>query len=69
MRKSPIDCAQKSANFSTRPSATRVVYVLRLVAQPGVGTIKELRRLLKRLLRSHGLQCVSIEKERKNGND
>ena len=44
----------------------RTVYVLRLVAQPGVDAIKELRRLLKRLLRSHGFRfrCVSIEEER-----
>jgi len=42
----------------------RIVYVLRLVPLPGVGAIRELRLLLKRLLRSHGLRCVSIEEER-----
>jgi hypothetical protein len=43
----------------------RVVYVLKLVARPGVDAIRELRLLLKKLLRSHGLRCVSIEEERK----
>jgi hypothetical protein len=53
----------------SEPSARRVVYVLRLVAQPGVNAVKELRLLLKRLLRSHGFRCVSIEEERDDGNN
>jgi len=48
----------------SEPPAQCVVYVLRLVAQPGVDAIKELRRLLKRLLRSYGLRWVSIEEDR-----
>jgi len=47
----------------------RTVYVMRLVAQPGVDAVKQLRLLLKRLLRSQGLRCVSIEEERRPDGD
>jgi hypothetical protein len=48
----------------TEPPAQRVVFVVRLAARPGVDAIKQLRLLLKRLLRTCGLRCVSIEEER-----
>jgi hypothetical protein len=57
---SRADCRQRM----TEPPAQRVVFVVRLAARPGVDAIKQLRLLLKRLLRTCGLRCVSIEEER-----
>jgi hypothetical protein len=38
-------------------------FVLTLVALPGVDAIKALRWVLKRLLRQHGLKCISLREE------
>ena len=35
-------------------------YVLTLVPLPGVDAIRALRRILKRVLRQHGMRCVDI---------
>jgi hypothetical protein len=40
-----------------------IVYVLRLRARPGVDAVRELRWILKRLLRSHGFRCLSATEE------
>jgi hypothetical protein len=45
-------------------AAERVIYVLRLVALPGVDAIRALRWALKGLLRKHGLRCLSIDREK-----
>ncbi len=47
------------------------IYVLKLRALPGVDAIRELRLVLKRLLRQHGFRCVSVHEETggENGND
>jgi hypothetical protein len=42
---------------------TRAIYVLRLQAPCGKGGIRKLRWLLKRLLRSYDLRCLSVEEE------
>ena len=44
----------------------RPVYVIRLRARPGVNSILALRQVLRRLLRSYGLICVSISIESEN---
>jgi hypothetical protein len=41
----------------------RPVFVLRLVPLPGRDAIRELRWVLKRLLRDHGFRCVSVSEE------
>jgi hypothetical protein len=40
------------------------VFVIKLRARPGIGSIRSLRWLLKRLLRGHQLVCVSVSEER-----
>ena len=50
--------------FQVRGSiANRPVFVLRLQPLPEVDTIKALRALLKRALRSYGLRCVGLREE------
>jgi hypothetical protein len=39
----------------------RPVFVLKLRPEPGRDPIRELRHVLKGLLRRHGMRCVSIE--------
>jgi hypothetical protein len=39
------------------------VFVLTVVAQPGVDPVLSLRRLLKAMLRSYGLRCIRIHVE------
>jgi hypothetical protein len=39
--------------------ARRPVFVLQLRPEPGVDAIRALRAALKRLLRDHGLRCIS----------
>jgi hypothetical protein len=41
----------------------RTVFVIRLEAAPGVDSIKELRALLKVLLRHFGLRCIAAREE------
>jgi hypothetical protein len=41
----------------------RPIYVIRVRARPGVDAIAALRQVLRRLLRSYGLVCVSITVE------
>jgi hypothetical protein len=55
---------EKSASNNESAPATQApsVYVLRLCSLRG-DDIRRLRLLLKRLLRDHGLRCVSIEPE------
>jgi hypothetical protein len=43
------------------------VYTIRLRPLPGVDAIRQLRALLKRALRSHGLKCISIAVEEREG--
>jgi hypothetical protein len=43
---------------------SRRVFVLRLIAQPGVDAVKALRQLPKRALRSYGLKCIDLREER-----
>ncbi len=40
------------------PLKPRSVFVLRLEAKPGAAGIRQLRALLKRLLRRHGFRCL-----------
>jgi hypothetical protein len=40
------------------------VFVIKLVAAPGVDSIRALRALLKILLRQFGLRCVSAREQR-----
>jgi class 3 adenylate cyclase len=42
----------------------RPTYILTLRPESGVDGLRALRRLLKRLLRDHGLRCVGIEADR-----
>jgi hypothetical protein len=44
------------------PASERPVYRMLIRAEPGVDEIKELRWLLKYMLRQRGLRCLSIEK-------
>jgi hypothetical protein len=37
------------------------VYVLRLQPLKGVDPLRALRHVLKRLLRAHGMKCLSVE--------
>jgi hypothetical protein len=41
----------------------REIFVLRLAPLPGIDAIKNLRWVLKKLLRQHGFRCVSIKTE------
>ena len=41
----------------------RPIYVIRVRARPGVDGILALRQVLRRLLRSYGLVCISINVE------
>src|SRR5215468_9059554 len=47
--------------------AKRPIYCLRLRALPGVDAVRALRAALKRLLRSYGLKCLSVEREHDEG--
>jgi hypothetical protein len=38
-----------------------LVYVVRLRARPGDDGVRELRAILKALLRRHRLKCISVE--------
>jgi hypothetical protein len=38
----------------------RPIYVIRVRARPGVDAVAALRQVLRRLLRSYGLVCVSV---------
>lgn len=42
----------------------RPVFVLRLKALPGTDAYRELRLVLKRLLRAHGFRCLTVREER-----
>jgi hypothetical protein len=44
----------------------RPIYRLRLRPLKGVDPMRALRHVLKRLLRTHGMQCVSAEEEKDN---
>jgi hypothetical protein len=50
-----------SRKVSEKPPPT---YVLRLVPLPKTDPIRELRWVLKRLLRQHGFRCLSVSEER-----
>jgi hypothetical protein len=41
----------------------REIFVLRLIPLPHVDAIRNLRWILKKLLRQHGFRCVSIKVE------
>jgi hypothetical protein len=43
----------------------RPTFLLRLQPLKGVDPIRALRHVLKRLLRNHGMRCLSAEEERK----
>jgi hypothetical protein len=43
----------------------RPTFLLRLQPLKGVDPIRALRNVLKRLLRNHGMRCLSIDEERK----
>jgi len=45
------------------PQEKRPTFVLRLRPLPAVDPIRELRWVLKRLLRDHGFRCISVRKE------
>jgi hypothetical protein len=40
------------------------IYAIRLQARPGAGTIRDLRLILKTLLRRHGFRCVAAREVR-----
>jgi len=42
------------------------IYRLRLRALPGVDAVRMLRHILKRLLRTYGMKCISVEAEKDN---
>ena len=44
----------------------RTVYVLKLVALPGIDATRALRFVLKRLIRTYGLKCVDVQEEKEN---
>ena len=39
----------------------RPVFVLRLQTQKNVNAVRALRHVLKKLLRTHGMKCLSVE--------
>ena len=43
--------------------ARRAVFSLRIVGKPGPAGIRDLRALLKRLLRQHGFTCIDARAE------
>jgi hypothetical protein len=46
---------------------TRQGFVLTLVPEPGTDAIRELRWVLKGLLRRHHLRCVDLRAEKESG--
>jgi hypothetical protein len=45
------------------PAKSRPIFTLKLRPEPGIDPIRALRHALKRLLRSYGLRCVSVEQD------
>jgi hypothetical protein len=45
----------------------RIVYVLKLRPLPGINPYRELRWVLKALLRQHGMRCIDLREERETG--
>jgi hypothetical protein len=41
----------------------RPTFLLRLRPEPGIDPVRALRHVLKRLLRSYGMKCVTCEQE------
>jgi hypothetical protein len=46
---------------TTTPAKSRPVFTLKLRPEPGIDPVHALRHALKRLLRTYGLRCVSVE--------
>ena len=58
---------EPEARFRDLEAAERPVFKLLVRAEPRVDEIRALRHVLKRMLRDHGIRCLSVTREPDQG--